>query len=425
MEQPGIHLIINTISYIQTKRFLIIILLFFITFNTPIWSQVKNNEKQEGISVCAEPAYRFYKLMNYLEKKAIDGFNCKGTNKTILKQNYKSNKNDRRLQEMIDSLLSMPVYDALSEISRIYNKYGITVKKGKKTYRDAFNNLPYHCVAMNAGRPSSWVEYWKKDYQSRMFTIIDYIQSNEKEIITNSIDRSQTLLPRDCNLNINVEILLAFDGNRGSFEKDQMIVMEIFNSKLYDTAFFMNVLTHELHHRFYGEWLDKKLSNKKRNNKLTTLLMLQKSFLMEGIAQQYTISNFNSQAKELLCNKILMNEIYDDWISSIRKINTSSFPKITIAKIMHREFSKGMYWLNKYCSKPVKRETEMYRPSVIYYLSYHLFNSIFEKKGLEGLSYVIENPDQLLKEYNKIYTDNMLIPRIPDDIAILWSNNLQ
>lgn len=412
------------------KKYLFIILFLFPNFvafsqNSIEIIEESKNKEFKLVTISAEPALRFYNLMNYLENKSNQGFNYKQVDRQSRRDNYKANINDKKIQEMIDSLLSLPVYEAISEVSRIYNKYGISVKKGKKTYRDAFNNLPIYCVAMNAGRPYTWVEYWIKDYKKEMFTIVDYVQKNGNKIIEYSIQQSKQLLPAECNLNIGVDVFIVFDGNRGSFQKNNMIILDLMNKNLYDTVTFQNVLTHEFHHRYYGEWLDKKLSGKKRDNKHKILLMLQESFLMEGVAQQYTISSYNNQALELLYNRELMKEINDEWISSIREINASSFPKMSSVRIIRKQHSKEMQWLNNYCSKPVENETVQYRPSVIYYLSYHIYNSILEKKGLKGLFYVIENPDKLLSEYNSIYSEDLLIPMIPEDIVKLWANNLE
>jgi hypothetical protein len=58
------------------------------------------------------------------------------------------------------------------------------------------------------------------------------------------------------------------------------------------------------------------------------------------------------------------------------------------------------------------------RPNFTYYLSYNIYNLIFESGGHENLKYVIENPDKLLLVYNELYTDSMVVPKIPDDVVI-------
>lgn len=406
-----------------------LILFFCVVFNSQELYSNENypepNFKEPTININTEPASKFYNIMNYLQGKYEQEFICKNIDKVTIRDNYLSNLNDKRLQGMIDSLLSLPVYGVFSEVSRIYNKNGLFAKKGKKTYINAFNNLPFHCVPMNGGRPNSWVEYWNEGNHHKMRSIIKYIKKNEERIIEDAISRCKQLLPNDCNLNIGADIFIAFDGNRGNFQKDQMIVIDLVNKELYDTTVFLNVLTHELHHRFYKEWLRNKLSAKKRKRRKKIQLLFQKSLITEGVAQQYTISNYNYQARALLHNKMLMKEVYDEWISIARRINSSAFPRMASTKVHKEQFHKEMLWLNKYCNKQIEDETIKYRPSVIYYISYHLYNSIYTKMGLKGLLHVIENPDQLLNEYNKIYTESMLVPMIPDDIIMQWSNSLQ
>jgi len=411
------------------KYSILIFLFFSVVFNSQellsneIYPEPKTKEEPR-ITINTEPAFNFCNIMNYLQGKSEKGFICKNDDKAFIKDNYFSNLNDKKLQGMIDSLLSLPVYNAISEVSKIYNKNGLFAKKGKKTYIDAFNNLPFHCVPMNGGRPNSWVEYWNEGNHKKMHSIIEHIQKNEEQIIETAIARCKQFLPNNYKLSIGADIYIAFDGNRGSFQKNQMIVIDLMNKELLDTTLFHNVLTHELHHRLYSEWLNNNFFGKKKR-RINKTQLLQKSMILEGIAQQYTISNYNSQAIELLNNKELMKEIYDEWILITRKINSSSFPKIASAKVYKNQFHKEILWLNKFCTKPIEEETVKYRPSVIYYISYHLYNTIYTKTGLTGLSYVIENPDQLLKEYNRIHTEDMLIPIIPDDIIIQWSNNLK
>jgi len=71
-----------------------------------------------------------------------------------------------------------------------------------------------------------------------------------------------------------------------------------------------------------------------------------------------------------------------------------------------------------------KNESQHISALARYFLSYHIYNSIFEAAGQEKLKYLIENPDKLLLFYNELYTDSMIVPRIPDDIILLWQENL-
>ncbi len=95
--------------------------------------------------------------------------------------------NDKKRQGLVDSLLSLPVYDAISEVLRIHYKNALFTKRNTNTYYDAFNNLPLYCVPMNGGRPISWLEYWNEGYQTKVESLIEYIQKNMAQIIETTI----------------------------------------------------------------------------------------------------------------------------------------------------------------------------------------------------------------------------------------------
>lgn len=379
---------------------------------------------KNSITISVEPALRFYRLMCYIENQSTNGLNCKNADKQLIKENYRKNTSDIELQMLIDSLLALPIYKQISSISKIYSKNGITYQKGKATFREAFNHLPNHCIPMNGGRPYTWVEFWTENNVYNIQQLINFIENNEQKIVENSIERCKQLLPSNCNMDVNAAIYTIIDGNRGSFQEENVIALELMNTELLDTTKFMNVLTHELHHKFYADWLHQKTSTKTKNSRAKVYLQFQKSFIMEGVAQQYNISNYGNEVHALLHNQELINELFTGWISFTRKMSRSRFPRLTYAKAQKEHHKQEMQLLFKYCQAPISDEVIKYRPSVIYYLSFHLYNAILLKEGKNGLMYAIENPDQLLKLYNNIHTEELLIPKIPEDVALLWENIL-
>ena len=72
---------------------------------------------------------------------------------------------------------------------------------------------------------------------------------------------------------------------------------------------------------------------------------------------------------------------------------------------------------------PGKIDSYAGRPTAMYYLSYNIYNSIFQTGGHDQLKYVIENPEKLLSVYNELYSESMLVPQIPDDVVALWQVN--
>jgi len=114
-------------------------------------------------------------------------------------------------------------------------------------------------------------------------------------------------------------------------------------------------------------------------------------------------------------------ELFDEWIWLMRELKGDS-PQLAHSKYQESHYKNAIERKRKYY--PGEMTNEANRPTIEYYLSYNIYNSIFESGGHEKLMFVIENPAKLLLVYNELHTDSMLVPRIPDDIVILWRENL-
>jgi hypothetical protein len=149
---------------------------------------------------------------------------------------------------------------------------------------------------------------------------------------------------------------------------------------------------------------------------------MQISFIKEGIAQQFNYPNYPQPVQEMYHNEELINELFVEWVSLIRK-SKKAFPKLNYVLYSKNMDENATERLKKYCPKKSYISALPYRPTVLYYLSYNIYNTILEEGGKEKLLYVIENPGELFAIYNKLHNETMLVPKIPDDIVELWTTN--
>ena len=124
----------------------------------------------------------------------------------------------------------------------------------------------------------------------------------------------------------------------------------------------------------------------------------------------------------MFANKELITELFNEWISMLRGVKGDS-PQTAWAIFQESFGDIAIERLKKYYPGSMDSLEYPNRPTALYYLSYNMYNSIFESGGNEKLKYVIENPDKLLWVYNELHTDSMLIPRIPNDVIKLWQDN--
>jgi len=361
----------------------------------------------------------FHNLMKYYEERAGGELNCKRTNATDLQAAFDKNSKDNRLNELIDNLLNSSALYTPEQIKNV-SIFQFIEAKGKEAYKVAFTILPDYCVNITGGMNESWVEYWNGKYWELVENGIIALNANKNEIIEIMKVECQALLPNDTDMDMEINIHIVIDGNRGSFQFDNNIMMDMLDAKFVDFSYFVNVLKHEAHHAYYRQWLAEKALNKERNEIENYFYEFQKSFVFEGIAQRYTHGNLSSEVKQMYANKELIVELFEEWTSLIRAVQGDS-PLEVFFVYQNNEFDNAIERLKRFY--PGDSPEYPHRPNFTYYLSYNIYNSIFESGGQEKLKYVIENPEKLLLVYNEVHTDSMLIPQIPEDVVMLWQNN--
>ena len=401
-----------------------IITLALLTWCAPIGCKAQEN-LEDKVSISVEPIKRFFHLMNYIESKSETEFNCKRGSKSEMKKVYKLNAKDLQLTSLIDSLLVSRAYSPpVSRYVKLFGYSNLRKPKGREAYKTAFMLFPNYCVDMTAGMPSLWVNFWKSKDRFRVDTILKKIEANKNNLTKSIIQNCTTLLPKDVDLKLETEIYLTIDGNRSGFQTGNMIIMDMIWAKSsdYDFQKFKNTLTHELHHVYYEKWLNDAVSIKSLNNRKKLLLEMQINFIKEGTAQQFTYPNYPQPVQEMYYNRELINELFVEWILLIRKTK-KAFPKLNYALYSKNIYENATVRLRKYYPQKITSSAFSYRPTVLYYLSYHIYNTILEEGGKEKLLYVIENPNKLFAVYNKLHNETMLVPKIPDDVVELWTSN--
>jgi hypothetical protein len=369
---------------------------------------------------------KFHNLMKYIEEKAGGKLSCSHGDTTELQTAFEKNSEDSKLIALIDSLMNTTVRYERGGIRHITVKnFSEKIPTAKEAYRVAFAVLPDFCVELVGGignKTEIWVEYWNNhEHRKHIENSAIELSTNMEAIVESMMPDLKALFPDDVDMNVEVNIHLIIDGHDGGFFYGNHTVMDLLSGEFADFANFFAVLTHEIHHIYYSNWLGERFTNKERSQGEKRLVNYQFRFIIEGIATRYDFPFFSSEVKQMYANKDLLAELFDEWITFMREIKNDSSQAWEMAWDYLGD--RSIEWQKKYWPGDTNSIMQGYRPTVFYYVSYNLFNSIYEHGGQEKLKYVIENPDKLLSVYNELYTDSMLMPRIPDDIVIIWQNN--
>jgi hypothetical protein len=297
---------------------------------------------------------------------------------------------------------------------------------GKDAYRVAFTILPDFCVNITGNRAEIWVEYWNNhELRERIENSVIELKTNMDEIVEGMASDLKALLPHDVDMGVETHIHFILDGYAGAFFQNNHIVFDLLEEVFTDFSFILSALAHELHHVFYGSWLIERLPNiEERNQGERLLIDYQIRFIIEGIATRYDFPFRSQEVKQMFANRELMAELFDEWISVMRGlIGNNPRPYWDIWRTYSD--ARSLERLKRFWSGDEPDLTDVFaRPCVIYYLSFNVYNLIYESGGHEKLKFVIENPAKLLSVFNELHTECMIVPRVPDDIVMLWKNNL-
>ena len=367
----------------------------------------------------SEPAEKFIDVIDYIEKSSNQELINKKFSEELIASNYKNNKTDKSLNTKINYLLELPAYYKLSKDATAYTD--TSVIKGIDAYKFAFLNLPYKRTRMNGGRASLWIDYWENNHNLKASKFLNDINEDSESIKNKAIILSNEYYPSDIVKKDTIKTIFCIDGYRSSFTSENIIYMELIASTDFNIERFTKILSHELHHINYSNWL---LNNYEFiSEKQKGIYNFQRGFILEGIAQQINFIDYNEQVKKLYDNKELLIELNKDFAENIVRISKSKTPIETSNESNSNMWAKSSALLEKYCKENYEEHTISHRPTYKYYISYKLYEEI-KKNGKKGeFKFVIENPESLLEVYNNLRNENNIIPKYPDEIVELWKTN--
>lgn len=361
-------------------------------------------------------------LMHYIKNK-YGSYSLTGVDPIEAAELISVNKNDTALMYRIDILLAHPVYRYFSEIMQATVNGKLI--KGSDAYRLAFTSLPWQQIDMSAGFISRLVEYFNRSDNNAALDIVKYINQNRSMAEDTVFSMVNNYLPKECRASGIVNIYPAIDGNRGSFAEGNDIVMELSSYSNGNAGLFLTTAAHEMHHVCYGNWLNRNYSDSNLTPSEKVIYDWQMRMIYEGSAQQINYSMYSQPVKDLYMKQSLILELFNVWLSSFTKLYSSANPDSQYGEM--REYLYNTYsqeLLKKYYGESYN-SLMPYRPTVDYYISYHIYNTIYRSKGADGLNYVLLNPEDLLNSYNASLTGSSIAPEIPADIVTIWVNVLQ
>lgn len=376
-------------------------------------------ESNKGIRLTSNslPAEIFLDMFHSIEQ-------CKNDS---IKNDYLSTKEcvlagaEKNKRRLIDSLLKQPVYHELSKLAVSY--LDSSILKGKNAYYIAFSKLPYDTIPMNGNLTRYWCQNIDNSFIKNSISNINYIENNIKDIERQVNNYCVSLLP-NYNYNKDISLISCIDGNRGSFAYNNNVVLDFIDSDFKELDRLTRTIAHECHHIVYNSWLaDKYKIGMQKREFNEAMYSHQRRIIMEGLAQQINFSDYPSQVKELYNNRQLIKLLFDDWSNMLFSLKDSEDP-LNFYKNWHNNmWKKSEKLLHEFVHGKINKETIPRRPTVDYYISYHLYKCISDYGGRQRLRYVINNPEFLLEEYNRVSCSNSLIPKIPNDVVDLWKNN--
>jgi len=371
----------------------------------------------------------FHNLMQYIEQKAGRTLSCECLEGVDLQAVFDKNSQDSTLNVLIENLLnSSPYYlpERLRFVGVWLTDDGEATAQGKHAYRIAFTILPDFCVRISGRMSETWIQYWNHEDRNQVDNSIGELKANQKEIIKNAKPGIKALLPDDVDMNAEINIHIITAGNAGDHMFGNDIMMDMIWWVLYesfDISRFTKVLKHEIHHVFYIPWLAERFGNKERNLGERLLWRYQESFILEGVASFFDFPLSSPEGKQMFANRELIAELFDEWTTVIRGLMGDS-PRKYFSIFQNEWGPVSVERLKRFWPGDPDSIVFAGRPTVTYSVSHNIYLSILESGGHEKLKFVIENPAKLLSVFNELHTECMIVPRVPDDIVVLWKNNL-
>lgn len=364
-----------------------------------VFAAVFGFSQNAGIYVDLSPIERFCALMSHIDKQQSGKFGTKYGTVDQLRAAYQVNSKDTVRQQLIEALLDTRPYS-----HQYMDKVQCWKYRGKEAYRVAFNMIGDYCPQMTADMPRVWIKFWNQ-VKSRNLSMSDIAKAVSS--FTIDYDFVLSYLPKSgVDTTLRMALYYAADGNRGAYQEDNIMVFDIISEPLTTNKFIQNTIAHEVHHIYYGAWLDQHINTTPVDS---VFRKFQLTFMKEGLAQHVNYPTYSGAIKKLYANGALLKELQED-------LETGNYTTDNYDTEMNR--------LKKYLPSASERDYG-YRPTPHYYLSYNMYQSIAQVAGKETLQFVIENPKELISTYNKLYDEKVMrFGPFSDAFEKRWRNNL-
>jgi len=376
-----------------------------------------NKTHKLHLEIDKEPAEKFVDVMNYIQEKShTKEMPYSNSAEFSSEENLET---DSVLAKKIEDLLSLPTYKKLATTAVAYNCTSTIY--GTEAYKLVLEKLPNNCVKMNNILSYQWVSYWNNGYNTATTKFLN--QPNFKSNLCESIEEKLTpFLPSDINSD-TIKITFCFDGSNGTSLTKNNITFDLIDYS--NKREIESTLINEIHQLLYSEWLNKNFKISTSDYKREALRRFQNDLIIKGVPQVITYNELNNQSKKLYNNPKLLEELFKNWMLTIREIYFSSHP-IELQALQHENAATIVSFrlLRKYCTdNTIENQTIYNRPIPENYIGYYIYNSILTNSGQRQLKRAIANPDRLIDIYNNSVSKNSILPKIPEDIKQIWEDN--
>ena len=399
-----------------------------------------------NLKINAEGAVKALQLIDYLSK--VSPYNIDALRKlqpVQIDSLVQANREDEKLEALIDELISTEVYDKLASSMKSFEKGNELA--GKEAYIEAFTKMPYKKSRLRGGVDENYISLinsYSKQFEIMSKELIKLF--NSAEFSEKIIARTTEWLPDTIiqSSSGDVTIYLYFDGNRGHFQSGNSIYFDLFFEKDFltgndslNTAFVEDVVAHELHHYIYGNWLSENSnigsSEMRQEASRNVLLQWQYGVLIEGSAHFCNWPEKPEFAKEMFLDNEFTTQVFKVWDSVSLGIFNGEISEAEFQEISQDLNGKqALDWLREYLwqnyseneAEQLYKSNQDQRPVLHYLVSIKIFREIYKEYGKEAVFEIMSNPQSFLFKYYMLTKTNSKLPKITPEFVKLWSELL-
>ena len=383
-------------------------------------------------------ALLYIDLLRYIRTAHIDELDLPegALSADQIKSRVAANRKDPELTARINKLLSHPVYSKLAPNMRSF----AVPAWGRQAYRETFYRLPWERTLLRGGVDEQimstilQLDDHKVETINALLTDIATASSAQRVF-----DTTDQWLPDGLEHRESYTVSVYFDGNRGSFAEQGAIFLDL----AYDVATLEepeslarveNVISHELHHIAYEEWLRETAfwfvyppTLDVRKAELTHWRM---RIIMEGTAQFCDMGDKPAIIQDMFFDPELSYTIFGIWEDTFMAMIGGEMAIGDYNQLIESHYHEAAqnllvgYLQNFYTDEEIAGLMDegyaQYRPVIEYYIGYRVFREIYNRGGAAAYQDAISNPRTLLGAYSST-SANSTAPQISDELVEAWT----